>query len=78
MFKKMAVISALIVVLAAALPAGAQDAADIVRATIDNWRGQSSYGKMSMTIHRPSWERSMSMRRFCFFDALKHGIHFFL
>jgi len=62
MFRKIALISALIVVLVAALPAGAQDAAEIVRATIDNWRGQSSYGEMSMTIHRPSWERSMSMR----------------
>ncbi len=45
-----------------AVPAGAQDAADIVRATIDNWRGKSSYGEMTMTIHRPSWERTMSMR----------------
>ena len=42
--------------------ADAQDAKEIVRATIDNWRGESSYGEMSMTIHRPSWERSMSMR----------------
>lgn len=40
----------------------AQDAAEIVRAAIDNWRGKSSYGEMTMTIHRPSWERSMSMR----------------
>jgi len=40
----------------------AQDAAEIVRATIDNWRGESSRGEMSMTIHRPSWERTMSMR----------------
>lgn len=42
--------------------ASAQDAKEIVRATIDNWRGLSSYGEMSMTIHRPSWERTMSMR----------------
>jgi outer membrane lipoprotein-sorting protein len=47
---------------AVALPAAAQEAADIVRAAIDNWRGESSYGEMTMTIHRPSWERSMSMR----------------
>ncbi len=40
----------------------AQDAAEIVRAAIDNWRGESSQGEMSMTIHRPSWERTMSMR----------------
>jgi hypothetical protein len=49
-------------IASAALPAGAQDAAEIVRATIDNWRGKSSYGEMTMTIHRPSWERTMSMR----------------
>ena len=40
----------------------AQDAAEIVRAAIDNWRGESSQGEMSMTIHRPTWERTMSMR----------------
>ncbi len=49
-------------IVSAGPPAGAQDAADIVRATIDNWRGKSSYGEMTMTIHRPSWERTMSMR----------------
>jgi outer membrane lipoprotein-sorting protein len=49
-------------IAAAPMPAGAQDAAEIVRATIDNWRGKSSYGEMTMTIHRPSWERTMSMR----------------
>ena len=42
--------------------ASAQDAAEIVRAAIDNWRGESSYGEMTMTIHRPTWERTMSMR----------------
>jgi len=49
-------------VLAVASPAAAQDAAEIVRKSIDNWRGLSSYGEMTMTIHRPSWERTMSMR----------------
>jgi outer membrane lipoprotein-sorting protein len=47
---------------ALAATSSAQDAAEIVRKSIDNWRGESSYGEMSMTIHRPSWERSMSMR----------------
>ena len=42
--------------------ASAQDAAEIVRAAIDNWRGESSVGEMSMTIHRPTWERTMSMQ----------------
>lgn len=39
----------------------ANEAQDIVRAAIDYWRGLSSYGAMTMTIHRPEWERSMSM-----------------
>lgn len=38
------------------------DATDIVRAAIHHWRGLSSYSEMTMTIHRPDWERSMSMR----------------
>jgi len=38
------------------------DATGIVRAAIDHWRGTSSYSEMTMTIHRPDWERSMSMR----------------
>ena len=47
----------------AAPAAGAEPSAgEIVRASIDNWRGLSSYGEMTMVIHRPSWERSMSMR----------------
>ena len=40
----------------------ADDARDIVRAAINYWRGTSSVGEMTMTIHRPDWERSMSMR----------------
>ena len=62
MIRKTAPVIALLLVLGAAAPTDAQDAAEIVRASIDNWRGQSSYGEMTMTIHRPSWERTMSMR----------------
>jgi outer membrane lipoprotein-sorting protein len=62
MIRKTALVSALLLVLGGAAPTDAQDAAEIVRASIDNWRGQSSYGEMTMTIHRPSWERTMSMR----------------
>jgi outer membrane lipoprotein-sorting protein len=40
----------------------AGEAQDIVQAAVDYWRGTSSYGEMTMTIHRPDWERSMSMR----------------
>jgi outer membrane lipoprotein-sorting protein len=62
MIKKALCTATLIGILAIALPAMAQDAKEIVKGSIDNWRGLSSYGEMSMTIHRPSWERSMSMR----------------
>ncbi|MFQ5982105.1 MAG: outer membrane lipoprotein-sorting protein [Woeseiaceae bacterium] len=40
----------------------ADEARDIVQAAIDYWRGTSSYGEMTMTIRRPDWVRSMSMR----------------
>jgi outer membrane lipoprotein-sorting protein len=43
-------------------PQAAEDARAIVKAAIDHWRGLSSSGSMTMTIHRPDWERSMSMR----------------
>lgn len=46
---------------AAAAP-GQQDAKAIVRAALDHWRGLSSYTEMTMVIHRPEWERSMTMR----------------
>ncbi len=45
-----------------ALAAEAPSAQDIVRAAIDHWRGRASETVMSMTIHRPDWERSMTMR----------------
>ncbi len=38
------------------------DAKSIVRAAVDHWRGLSSYSEMSMLIHRPDWERSMTMQ----------------
>ena len=38
------------------------DATQIVRDAIDHWRGLSSRTDMTMVIHRPDWERSMSMR----------------
>jgi len=35
---------------------------ELIQQAMDHWRGLSSYSEMSMTIHRPDWERSMSMR----------------
>jgi outer membrane lipoprotein-sorting protein len=50
---------------AAELPAGAAerplDAAELVRKAMDHWRGLSSHSLMTMTIHRPEWERAMTM-----------------
>ncbi|WP_238946729.1 outer membrane lipoprotein-sorting protein [Seongchinamella unica] len=35
---------------------------DIIRNAMDHWRGTTSQGEMTMIIHRPDWERSMSMQ----------------
>ncbi len=43
-------------------PSGPADARALVKSAIDHWRGTSSYSELTMVIHRPSWERSMSMR----------------
>ena len=47
---------------AAAHGASEPDATEIVRRAVDHWRGLSSYSDMTMVIHRPDWERSMTMR----------------
>jgi len=39
-----------------------RDATAIVRAAVNHWRGLSSDSVMTMVIHRPDWERSMTMR----------------
>ena len=57
-----AVIALLILIsLTAGADSGNRDAKDIVRDALNHWRGTSSHGAMTMTIHRPDWERSMSM-----------------
>ncbi|MEM1190055.1 MAG: outer membrane lipoprotein-sorting protein [Pseudomonadota bacterium] len=38
-----------------------QDAAGIVKAAVNNWRGESSYMEQKMMVHRPDWERETSM-----------------
>jgi outer membrane lipoprotein-sorting protein len=47
-----------------AVAAQAQDmtAAEIIRKAMDHYRGLTSYSEMTMIIHRPDWERSMTMR----------------
>jgi len=48
--------------LAASAMADERDAATIVKDAIDHWRGLSSETVMTMIIHRPDWERTMTMR----------------
>jgi outer membrane lipoprotein-sorting protein len=40
----------------------AQDAAQLIKQAIDYWRDTSSYGVMEMNIHRPDWQRRMTIR----------------
>jgi len=55
--------SATLLLLAVFTPAAAGvDATAIVRNAIDHWRGTSSNSEMTMIIHRPDWQRTMSIR----------------
>jgi outer membrane lipoprotein-sorting protein len=40
----------------------AQDARAIVQASFDYWRGKASVATVDMVIHRPDWERSMTIK----------------
>ena len=46
------------------------DARQLVQQAMDHWRGLTSYSEMNMTIHRPDWERSMTMRSWSKGDKL--------
>lgn len=48
--------------LCASLLAAPPDAAAIVRAAIEYWRDVSSYALLEMIIHRPDWERRLTIR----------------
>lgn len=52
----------LFVLVPAVSLAAVPDAAGIVRAAVNHWRGVASDSVMSMVIHRPDWERSMTIR----------------
>lgn len=40
----------------------AQDAQAIVQASFDYWRGKASVATVEMTIHRPDWNRTMTIK----------------
>ena len=55
-------IGVILVLLGAAAGSQERDATAVVQDAINHWRGLSSDGVMTMVIHRPDWERSMTMR----------------
>ena len=48
--------------LAVLVSAREPDAKSLLKQAMKHWRGVTSSGEMTMVIHRPDWERSMSMR----------------
>jgi len=44
------------------IAAGAEDGRAIVQASFDYWRGKTSVASVDMTIHRPDWQRVMTMK----------------
>ena len=52
----------LFILVASAGAAEERDAGTIIRDAVNHWRGVSSYSEITMVIHRPDWERSMTMR----------------
>jgi len=52
----------LILLLTASASSAEIDPRALIESAMDHWRGLTSYSEITMTIHRPDWERSMSMR----------------
>lgn len=55
-----------------AMAADPPQARDLVKAALDHWRGESSYSEMTMVIHRPDWQRALSMRSWT--QGSKHSL----
>ncbi len=71
--KPMAAAVLLLLLCGALSPAGAADTPDprdLIRAAMEHWRGVTSYSEMTMTVHRPDWERSFSMQAWTEGDKL--------
>ena len=61
MKRAICMMTGLLLVAAVQADEGERNATDIVRDALNHWRGLSSHGEMTMVIHRPDWERTMSM-----------------
>jgi hypothetical protein len=55
-------LAVLMIAVLPCLAAADEQARAIVQAAVDQWRGMSSVGSETMTIHRPDWQRTMTMR----------------
>ena len=64
------IIGIMLALLSASSMAASPDPVDLIRKAMDHWRGVTSYGEMTMVIHRPDWERSMSMEAWTEGDEL--------
>lgn len=53
-----------VMVLGWAGTASAAEATALLRAAFDNWRSGSSQTEVTMTVHRPTWERKLSMKSY--------------
>jgi len=51
-----------LVFLLFSVPVHAEDAATLVNDAVNYYRGLASYSVVDMTIHRPDWERTMTIR----------------
>jgi outer membrane lipoprotein-sorting protein len=61
-----------LLLLSSGSTAGAAEpnARDLVQQAMDHWRGLTSHSEMTMTIHRPDWERSMTLESWSRGDKL--------
>jgi outer membrane lipoprotein-sorting protein len=64
------VLTLIILLVSSSVYAQDIDAKTLIRKAMDNWRGITSQSDMTMTIHRPDWERTMSMRSWSRGDKL--------
>ncbi len=55
-------LAALLFLVAPPLRAQTPEATALIKAAIEYWRDTSSYAVFDMNIHRPDWQRSMTMR----------------
>ena len=61
---------ALVLLISTSVRAQEVDAKQLVNEAMDHWRGLASYSEITMTIHRPDWERKMTMRAWSQGDKL--------